>query len=373
VSAVRSDNSAPLVLGTDFAYHVDGKLRGLVNVAPYNVNTTYSYKRERYDVVQLDPQTLAVTIKLGVERDFDAIEYRAKPDAGQLALGYLHMVGATVNPINACEFLGTVVRRSAQPDWQRVVMHNQRCLRRVSGKAARGEALTIAAYGDSIVAIQTGAVGYTANGQNRDRPETYLSYVPADTVAALPKYDFGDGAGTVHIKISAPWQLVTAFEELSGQPVTYLNFGIGGTNSADTINNGLYPDRLAPMLASGADLLLIHFGMNELGQTATLDRVKSIALQARAAGMDVVIMSVPRRNAVDGAALAGWEYTNRALWLAAKESGSAFAPQHWIGRNDQLGGIAAAANSLSMANLINHPGPSEFDRYGSVLVQSVLS
>lgn len=372
VSAVRSDTSAPLALGTDFAFHVDGKLRGLNNVAAFNVNATYAYKRERYDVVQLDPQTLAVTIKLGTERDFDAIEYRAQPDVGKLPVAYLHMVGSTVNPINASEFLGSVVRESAQPDWQRILLHNQQCTRRLRGKVARGEPITVAAYGDSIVAIQTGTVGYTANGPNRDRPETYLTYVPADTVAALPKYDFGDGAGAVHIKISVPWKLVAALEESTGTAVNYLNFGIGGTNSADTVNNGLYPDRLAPMLASGADLLLIHFGMNELGQTATLERVRSIALQARAAGMDVAILSVPRRNGVDGATITGWEYTNTALEQAAMASGSAFVPQHWIGRDDQLGGIEAAINSLSMANLINHPGPSEFDRYGKVLVQTIL-
>jgi len=242
----------------------------------------------------------------------------------------------------------------------------------VLGKAARGQALTVASYGDSITAIQHGNVGYTSNGPGRDRPETYLGYVPADTVATLPKFDFGDGAGQVHVKISAPWHLVAALEQLSGAPVTHLNFGIGGTNSAETVNNGLYPGRLDPMLTSGADLLLIHFGMNELGQAGTLARVKSIAQRARAAGMDVVIMSVPRRNAIDGAVLSGWNYTNRALWRAAVESGSAFAPQHWIGRDDQLGGIGAAPESLSMANLINHPGPTEFTRYGQLLVQSVL-
>ncbi|HEL5026764.1 TPA: SGNH/GDSL hydrolase family protein [Stenotrophomonas maltophilia] len=372
VSAVRSDTGTPLVLRTDFAYHVNGKVRGLVDTAAYDIDVTYSYKRERYDVIQIDPQTLAVSLKAGVERDFDAIEYRPEPDAGLVPIGYLHVVGNSVNAINAGQFQGGVVREGGEADWQKLLMHNRACLRRVLGKAARGETITVASYGDSITAIQTGNVGYTANGPGRDRPETYLGYVPADTVAALPKYDFGDGAGQVHVKISAPWHLVAALEELSGAGVTHLNFGIGGTNSADTINNGLYPDRLAPMLASGADLLLIHFGMNELGQTATLARVKSIAQQAQAAGMDVAIMSVPRRNSVDGPTLSGWNYTNRALWRAAMESGSAFVPQHWIGRDDQLGGIGAAPESLAMANLINHPGPAEFARYGQVLVHSVL-
>ncbi len=372
VSAVRSDTGTPLVLGTEFAYHVNGKVRGLVDVSAYNVDVSYSFKRERYDLIQIDPQTQVVTVKSGTERDFDAVEYRPEPDAGMVVIGYLHAVGSKVTAINATKFLGGVVRRGSEADWQQLLMHNRACLRRVLGKAARGEALTVASYGDSITAIQHGSVGYTANGLGRDRPETYLGYVPADTVATLPKFDFGDGAGQVHVKISAPWHLVAALEQLSTAPVMHMNFGIGGTNSADTVNNGLYPGRLDPMLASGADLLLIHFGMNELGQTATLARVKSIAQQARAAGMDVVIMSVPRRNAIDGSVLSGWNYTNRALWRAAVESGSAFAPQHWIGRDDQLGGIGASPESLSMANLINHPGPGELARYGQVLVQSVL-
>lgn len=372
VTAVRSTDGAALTLGVDFAYHVNGKLRGLVDTAPFAVNATYNYKRERYDVVQLDPQTQAVSLKEGVERDFDAIEYLPEPDPGFLPVGYLHVIGGSVTPINACEFLGSVTRFDSTSDWQQLLLRNRQALPKLHGRIARGEPVTVAAYGDSIVAIQTGNVDYTANGVNRDRPETYLTYVPADTVAALPKYDFGDGAGPVHIKISAPWSLVAAIGKRSSAAVDYLNFGIGGTNSADTVNNGLYPARLAPMIASGAHLLLIHFGMNELGQTATLSRVANIAQQAMAAGMEVVIMGVPRRNSVDGATMSGWYYTNRALYLAAKSVGCAFAPQHWIGRPDQLGGIRASAESLAMANLINHPGPSEFRRYGDLLVQSVL-
>lgn len=195
--------------------------------------------------------------------------------------------------------------------------------------------------------------------------------MPADTVAALPKYDFGDGAGQVHVKISAMWPLSAGLEQASGQPVNYLNFGRGGSTSASTQHNGLWPARLQPVLDSGADVLL-HFAMNELGQATTLANIKSIAGQAKAAGMEVVIISVPRRNAADGAALAGWNYTNRALWRAAVEAGAAFAPQHWIVMDEQLGGMGASPDSLGAAALFNHPGPAEFARYGQVLVESVL-
>ncbi|HIE5650724.1 TPA: hypothetical protein ACXNQV_002594 [Stenotrophomonas maltophilia] len=372
VSASRSDTGTALTLGTDFAYHVNGKLRGLVDVAAFNVDVTYSYKRERYDLIQMDPQTQVVTVKAGPERDFDAVEYLPAPDEGRAVIGYLHVVGNAVTAINASKFLGGVVRRGSEDDWQQLLMHNRSCLRRLLGKIARGEDITVASYGDSIVAVQLGTPPYTANGTTRDRPENYLISMPADTVAALPKYDFGDGAGQVHVKISAPWSLIAALEQASGQPATYLNFGRGGTTSANSLDNGLWPARLQPVLDSGADVLLLHFGMNELGQATTLANIKSIASQAKAVGMDVIVMSVPRRNAVDGGALAGWNYTNRALWRAAVEAGAAYAPQHWIVMDEQLGGMGASPDSLGAAALFNHPGPAEFARYGQVLVQSVL-
>lgn len=372
VSAVRSSDSAVLVLGTDFAYHVNGKLRGLVDTPIYNVNTTFNYARERYDLIQIDPQTMAISVKKGVERDFDAIEYRPAADAGRVVLAYCLVVGATVQVIAAADFEGGVIRKGSEGDWQYLLQHNRRALASLRGKVGRGEAITVASYGDSIVAVQLGDPPYTANSAVRDRPENYLINMPADTVAALPKFDFGDGAGQVHVKISSPWSLIAALERATGQPAVHLNFGRGGSTSANTQHNGLWPARLQPVLDSGADVLLLHFGMNELGQASTLANIKSIAAQAHAVGMDVVVMSVPRRNAVDGPSLSGWNYTNTALWLSAVEAGAAFAPQHWIASDDQLGGIGASADSLGAAALFNHPGPAEFARYGQVLVQSVL-
>ncbi|MCF5090529.1 hypothetical protein GIW57_10125 [Stenotrophomonas sp. PA-6-5C] len=112
--------------------------------------------------------------------------------------------------------------------------------------------------------------------------------------------------------------------------------------------------------------------MNELGQATTLANIKSIAAQAKAVGIEVVIMSVPRRNVVDGPALSSWNYTNRVLRRAAVEAGAAFAPQHWIVVDEQLGGMGASPDSLGAAALFNHPGPAAFARYGQVLVESVL-
>lgn len=372
VSAVRSDTGAALALGVDFAYHVNGKVRGLVNGEAYNIDVTYSYKRERYDLIQIDPQTLVVTIKAGSERDFDAIEYQPLPDDGKVSIGYLHVVGGNATTINASQFQGGVVRRGSEADWQQLLIHNRACLRRMLGKVALGQAIRLGVLGDSIVAHQLGDPPYTANGPARDRPENYLINMPADTVAALPKYDFGDGAGQVHVKISAMWPLIAALEQASGQPVEYLNFGRGGTTSANSEHNGLWPARLQPVLDSGAHVLFIHFGMNELGSASTLANIKTIVSLAKAAGMEVVIMSVPRRNAADGAGLAGWNYTNRVLWRAAVEAGAAFAPQHWIVMDEQLGGMGASPDSLGAAALFNHPGPAEFARYGQVLVQAVL-
>lgn len=373
VVAIKTSDLTPLVQGVNYAYHVNGKLRGLINIAAYDVTVTFGYARERYDLIQVDPQTMAVSVVQGVERDYDAIEYKPSATAGNVPIGYAHIVGAHVEVIPAGEFEGGVFRRGSEGEWQTLRRNNQRALSRFLGKVARGVAVTMAGYGDSITAIQQVDPPYTANGVVRDRPESFLINYPADTLAALPKFDFSDGAGQVHVKVGWNWFLAAEIERRTGQACAYLNFGRGGSTSADTEFNGLYPARLAPVLASGADLLVLAFGMNELGATTTLANIKSIVAQAKAAGMDVVVVSVPRRNAVDGPVLSGWEYTNLALYRAAQESGAAFCPLHWIVDEANLGAMGASVDSLGAAALFNHPGPYELSRYGAVLVESVLN
>ncbi|WP_277381660.1 SGNH/GDSL hydrolase family protein [Stenotrophomonas maltophilia] len=159
---------------------------------------------------------------------------------------------------------------------------------------------------------------------------------------------------------------------MSGQPATYLNFGRGGTTSANSLDNGLWPARLQPVLDSGADVLLLHFGMNELGQATTSANIKSIASQAKAVGMDVIVMSVSRRNAVDCGALAGWNYTDRALWRAAVEAGAAYAAQHWNVMDEQLGGHGRQPGFAGGGRVVQPPRPGGVRtvRPGTVAVDS---
>ncbi|HFD2626852.1 TPA: hypothetical protein ACF2ZM_005422, partial [Klebsiella pneumoniae] len=94
VVVTDASTGTPLVEGTD--YNIDsygGKLRGLT-ATTRAVNVTFSYVNERYDLVYIDPVTLAVGITKGTDRIFDVQEYRPAVPSGKVALYYALVAGS---------------------------------------------------------------------------------------------------------------------------------------------------------------------------------------------------------------------------------------------------------------------------------------
>lgn len=195
---------------------------------------------------------------------------------------------------------------------------------------------------------------------------SFFEVHPADTKALWPRFNFGDGGGAIHVKLGWNWSLVEFFEKQFGVTVDYLNFGGSSTTSAPTEQNGLWPARMDPVLASGGHLMVLAFGTNEKMQESTYENVKEIIVRAKAAGMDVIVMPYPRVNPLGGQdTLSQWMFTNRKLYEAAID-GAAYCPADWLTAGPG-GGVPVHLESFSGANWFNHPGPVEFAAYGRAL------
>lgn len=371
VVVTRLSDSVVLTEDTHYAVdYVNGKLRGLINTGDFNVSVSYNYTLERYDLVQLNPDTKVATIKLGTARDLDALEYRANPDAGYTPLYYIKVIGSVYSLFDVYNY-PTLIKRDAFADFDRLVQKNKSRLKSFLRKLNAGIAVKIGRYTDSIGAIQNATPPYTANGTMRDRPDLYLQFYPADTIASLPLFDFGDGAGAVHTKLQYVWKLIDAVTKYMGIAPISNNYGIGSTTTQNSLNNGLWPARLAPAIADNNDLIIFGFGMNELGQSYTLANAISIINQFKAGGnTDVIVMAVPRRN-LSGETMANWLKTNALLKMAADATNSAYIPLDWISAPAFIGAMGVDPLDLCSTNYYNHPGILEHSIYGDFMVKCI--
>ncbi len=371
-----SADNVILTEGVDYSVFPDssyGAVTGLVSSAASTpVTITFNYVKERYDVIQLNTETLAVQVVSGQERNLDSHEdfYRAKTTDGCIALYSVYVVGQTVTVVDASAWMDGYPGRLHSSRFPAIRQHAQRCLARVMGKLSRGQTIRLAAYGDSITAQGNGTFyDYFPNGLHRDRTEHYGTLYPYDTRALAGLFDLGDGAGLKHVKTGYVWTVKSFLENRFGVSINYDNWGIGSTRSFPTEGHGLWPARFTPVLDSKPDLTIVAFGMNELGNATTYANVRSIAEQLIAAGSDVIVMGVPRRNGRDAATenIEAWRYTNRALRRAALDAGAAYAPIADVADDPYVGYLGIAPNTLCSTNMINHPGYRELDLYGKVI------
>ncbi|PXW75991.1 hypothetical protein C7451_106155 [Blastomonas natatoria] len=330
--------------------------------------------------VYADRLTGAISTEATEQRDeeLDAIEYLPATPAGKILLARaLVRDSGAVGAVNCAQFRG-LIKIGQEGNMARHVERNRGLLRPVIGKAMRGDAINWGGYGDSITALQTGApsdsaVRYAANGEWRDRRSVYFSAYPSDTLALLPLFDFGDGSGQVHTKIGWNWSIKAALDAIAGADVVdYLNYGIGGTTSANSDNNGLWPARIAVPLAASLDAVVIAFGMNERGSTSTYANIVNMAGQFQAEGAIPIVMGCPRPHADES--VSNWRYTCDALEAAAMDSGAAFISTTAIADDRNLGAMGMPAEALCSTNIGaggNHPGIFELQQYGRAAVEQL--
>ena len=360
VVVTRQSDGVVLTEGVDYSVDYSfGKLYGRINKADYLVDVAYTYQRERYDLLQVDLTSLEVSVVAGTERDMDAHEFGPVKGDRKTALYllYVHEESVTAVPLYRFE---KGVRRDSQAVFDRLQANNKVALAKTLAKLRKGLPIKMVGYGHSIVAHG----GYDLLW--------YFEATDGTTRSAIPRYDRGDSGGPWAVKTSYLWVAKLALESAFGVTIDYLNAGKSGTSSSSAANQGLDPARLGPVLASGADLMILDFAMNEIGADTTYANFKSIIQQAKAAGMEVVVMACQQTNKqTDTRDIAGWRKTNRTLQLVAADTGAAFCATHWL--TDQGGGgMPVAPEQLCSANFFNHPGLTENRVYGEMLARTFL-
>jgi hypothetical protein len=347
----------------------------------------------RYDVIYRDMEagTIGVTSSADISDACERIPAMTSPKRQPLFNVRVAPTGIT-NAVPVWDvFDGEIRALSGQ--LERARRRGRRLLPKTRAKIQAGTSLRILGTGDSIVEIGALSVGATsptaANGIVRDRATNgsgfYLTAEGSDLRAAITLYTAlqmgraDDGAGAVHTRFGFIWELVAAILARGlhtlGTNLFYDNFAIAGTKSSDFISGGTLTTWGTNVINSTADLLIVNFGMNEMGDTTTEQNLSDLVAAAKATGKEVLLMGVAHiRPEFGGGAQPSenWEYTSRAIERAARYSGAAYLPLMPLYDERYIGAIGLAVEDACFASGNNHPGILEHQAIGRELSKLVI-
>lgn len=363
VVVTNTANSTVLTEGVH--YEVDaygGKLIGLTSTT-YNVSVSFTYAKERYDIIQINPFTLNVTMVKGTERIFDPGEWMVEAAVPNRALCRVLVTGTKAEVVPLDKYISC----GGKPyllgnDYDALKLHNQSCLRRVQAKLEKGQNINLIGYGDSITAMG-GFHTEDIPNENHDYYGFFASF-PQDLRDRIPTYLYDSGIGG-RIHVGWNWTLKAYLENIYANTVNYYNFAVAGTDSTD----GARDSRLQYPLSYHPDLVVVGFGMNDAGSSVLYSNLVKIVNTFKNAGSDVVLMPVVRTPTLPYGIYQGedWRKINRYVYAAALDSGAAYCPIDWYVDDAHYGGIGLNFKHLCSQNLFNHPGPYEYSIYGKML------
>lgn len=336
----------------------------------------------RYDTIYVDVSSVLATVSVvqGTERADDPTEFIPSLTASdQLPLFNVRATTSGVEVIPVWNFTDGEPRLMSE-ELERERRRGRLCLQTTLGKLRRGANVKVLYFGDSIATLQDSTPSSaTPDGANRDRDFYYLENIGSDLVGTYPLYTAvqlgraDDGAGAVHMRLSFMWSLIDQMEKCGGT-ITYNNFGVGGTNTGSAVDGSLAQQPwLTAAIALAPDVVVINFGMNETNAETCESRMVAVANHFRDAGIEVVIMGLPRKRSITSVTTVGlFQDINRGLHRAAVFTGSAFVPLYQIYADDYIGGVGCTAADTCSANAINHPGIREHLLIGDELVKLVM-
>lgn len=365
VIVTNKANNTALTSGVH--YEVDsfgGKLIGLTDTV-YNVSVSFTHTMQRYDLIQIDPFTLAVSVKKGIERTQDPSEWMVEVDQPCRALCRVLVTGTKTEIVPLDEYISSGGKPYvSKPEFDALRLHNQSCLKRIFAKLNKGQNISLVGYGDSITAMG----GYHTEDIPNENHDWYgfFATLPQDTqTAKVPTFNYeGGGGGRMHTGWN--WVLKDYLERTYLNEVMYWNYGVSGTDSA----NGARDQRLSYPLSKNPDLVVVAFGMNDAGSSALYTNLVKIVNTFKNAGADVVLMPVVRTPTLPFVGYQGeaWRQANRFVYSAAIDSGAAYCPIDWYADDSHFGGMGISSKHFCTQNMFNHPGPYEYSIYGKILV-----
>ncbi len=362
VTVVRTSDSVTLVENVDYSISRNrGVLARTSGAANYAVTVSYRGYKHRYDLVVADANTGVVSVVKGTDTVVDPESFKPALPAGSIALFmvYAWRDGVDIIPVHKFQDHVHVDRRT---EYQEMQARNKRLLAPVLARAVRGQPITLAGYGDSITA-KGGTRDLTPNGTSRDL-FSFFARFSDEIKATIPKFDVDGTPNSAGLFDHMGWNwAIKAALERFGSTVTYLNFGIGGSTSANSINgtiyNGLHPDRMAPLLASGSHLVVIAFGMNELGSSTTYANMRSIIEQLKGVGSLPLVVTPPRPNILSRSST-DWLKTHDELVRVAYDTNVPVVSLYDIFGPGQEGAFGFSPKNMCNQNIVNHPSIEEF-------------
>lgn len=376
----RVSDGVELTEGVDYAVKPNTcYIYGLLDIANVPCTISYTGHLHRYDLVSLNPSNSAIVLTKGTGRAIDPEEYKPLMPEGNIVLNELYVYPAGVDVLQTWRFRGLRDQLAGQT-YDNWLAYCRSVLPKTLSKLRRGEKIRVIGYGSSSVDMGLGNLSPLVPNENRDLA-TFFDRIPADTRAKYPTYDntdpdFAWSTRSDHVKYGFIWKLIEAMRERWGADVEYRNWGLGGTNSSNSINNGVmngaYPDRLNAMVADNGDLMVLAFA-NGLGASYWYSSHKTIIEAFKAQGGEVIVLTSPRLN-VYGQASPGdtaWKKSYDDSIQVALDTGSAYVPTALIEGPGVEGSIGISVRNMSNANLVNHGGPIQLESTGHLMAMII--
>ena len=396
VAAVRrASDDAPRVEGTH--YRIDRSRGFVANLTADALEIDYIGSPGRKDIVSIDPREAnpALTITQGAAKPRNAHLYAQAPPASHMEIARVTRKGPHAFYIPRWKWRNGV-HVDRQAEYAAALDHNRRITAPMRQRLITGQRVRIIAHGNSRVSIGTGGnlsllntnpnsksvAGDPAQSWIRDVPGYYELYSQADRALfgfdtpSLETFnnDVGynlpggthDGFGAVHVRAGYVWEMLKALHAAYPNAIIdYRNWGIGGTNSSDTIQsngagNALYPARWNAVKAdiiAGETIFIPIDNMNEGPAIDSYANWTRMAREAQALGAVIHFMgggrTDPRFSSPD-VNLAAFQMGEMAR--AASDTGSAFSDSWRFLAPENLCGLGLCEDELMDAGLENHEG-----------------
>jgi hypothetical protein len=377
LSAVSAVVNGSALASGNVKFHVRGMVyTDLAVPDPLQMaDVTYSYKRERYDLIHLGAGgDIAVT--KGQEVDFAASEFLPAAPSGRFPLFYAYVWNDTVELVDAHSWDVNTPKNPIQK--ARVASlraRNFALLPNLRAALASGNAV-IAGYGDSITSV---GGGWAATGGEDDT--TYLASqaggAARDTASFLYWHD--PALRAKYPELGSTFPQVGAGQVSWGEGkkiaaalgATWKNWGIGGTNTgtgntASGAPNGGNPTRLNNFNADTFHAVILDFMMNDFVGFASggLEQAMTTLVQSIKAAhpnSDIIIRStkgINTENAQGGNDIIWLQRAEEAYRRVAFAEGCAFIPTQMVTHGDP-GFLKISRQHYSGGNRYNHQTPYE--------------
>lgn len=334
------------------AYALDERRGVLTALRDIDAEATYTATAHRYDAFG------AQGYAAGTPRFIDAEEWGA---VGELYRLYVSRFGVEVIPVHAYRDGVRLDRLDQHQAWVDAS-------RRRLGGVLRKPGLKVMAYGHSVQAMgfRSPEMTTAANGPARDLPG-YFSLQPSDTRAKFEEAGGHSREGFTH----------RLLDRLDG--ATYLNFAIPRSDSGAgsdvengvTYGHGSNPARLATALAMKPDVVVVDFGLNDIGNPDPYEGYRRMLDAFKAAGVARIILTPPSEHPAWRDRPALHQAVRAATIRAADDTGSVLVDVSALYALGEEGAMGLSRWSHCAANLRNHPGRVELRATGRLLASLV--